>query len=308
MSDLNWYYIDDGKHVGPIDEAAMRKRFRDGLLKQDDPVWQEGMPDWIKAGDVSGLLPPPIPSDLIKPTPPKPPPFVAEKPQSTSRKEYKAEKTQVPYSSPVKIDTEPLSSGKESIRPEGFMEFNAAPNDPQALDRKHEALVKIAALKSKQAKEQSISSSDSNRATDGKSLKGISGWLILPAISLVVGPLYILSVLMSIVPLLSLSNGESIEVVGLEGLLYFSVISLSAYLMFLLYTAILFFSKKTAAPKAFIWMATLSFLLTVIIWLWGSIVTNDFSDFNDVAIAAFQACIWSAYFLKSKRVQNTFVE
>lgn len=70
MGEPSWYYVERGESIGPVDEATIRQRVRDGLLNRDSLVWKDGMPEWTHAGEAAGLMPPPIP----KPSPPTPPP------------------------------------------------------------------------------------------------------------------------------------------------------------------------------------------------------------------------------------------
>lgn len=62
MENLDCYFVDSGQSHGPVSKEELRKRWRDGLLHSNDLVWQEGMPNWVKASELLGLLPPPIPS------------------------------------------------------------------------------------------------------------------------------------------------------------------------------------------------------------------------------------------------------
>ena len=81
MADPCWYYVEAGESVGPVDEAALRQRVRDGLLRRNSLVWREGMREWIQAGDVPGLLPPAVPEPTSSPAPdhqPEDPPDSSE--------------------------------------------------------------------------------------------------------------------------------------------------------------------------------------------------------------------------------------
>ncbi len=53
-----WFYSHDGDRHGPVPIDEVRKLAADGRLGRDDLVWQEGMADWVPAGQVPGLLPP----------------------------------------------------------------------------------------------------------------------------------------------------------------------------------------------------------------------------------------------------------
>lgn len=71
MSESGWHFVDGDKSVGPVSKSELRKRFQDGMLDRITMVWQEDSPSWVRAGDVPGLLPPPIPG--VSDPSPKPP-------------------------------------------------------------------------------------------------------------------------------------------------------------------------------------------------------------------------------------------
>lgn len=83
-----WYFIREGEQLGPVPEEQIRRMTREGSLKRDDLVWQEGMMAWQPASEVPGLefpvqAPPPPP---VAPPPapyqyaPPPPQYVAAPP------------------------------------------------------------------------------------------------------------------------------------------------------------------------------------------------------------------------------------
>ena len=49
-----WYFVKDGAQQGPVSDEQLRSMARDGSLRGEDLVWQEGMPDWKPAMDVIG--------------------------------------------------------------------------------------------------------------------------------------------------------------------------------------------------------------------------------------------------------------
>lgn len=44
-----WYYIEDKKPIGPLDEATVRKLIKAGRISRHTYVWKEGMGDWSPA-------------------------------------------------------------------------------------------------------------------------------------------------------------------------------------------------------------------------------------------------------------------
>jgi hypothetical protein len=68
-----WYYAQHGERKGPVDASTVLQLYRAGHILPSDLVWEDGMPDWIKAVDV---LPPAAaisPSDTQQHIPPPPP-------------------------------------------------------------------------------------------------------------------------------------------------------------------------------------------------------------------------------------------
>lgn len=45
-----WYYADNGRQVGPVDEAALDDLARQGVVKDNTLVWREGMAAWQPHG------------------------------------------------------------------------------------------------------------------------------------------------------------------------------------------------------------------------------------------------------------------
>ena len=52
-----WYCASNGQQQGPFDEGQVREMVRSGRLTGDDPVWSEGMADWVPLQTFPQLLP-----------------------------------------------------------------------------------------------------------------------------------------------------------------------------------------------------------------------------------------------------------
>lgn len=84
-----WYFVKDGAQQGPVSDEQLRSMARDGSLRGEDLVWQEGMPDWKPAQDVLGMefrreLPqelPTMPISSVNLPPPPAPHFEPETPR-----------------------------------------------------------------------------------------------------------------------------------------------------------------------------------------------------------------------------------
>lgn len=71
--DGQWYYVQNGAPAGPVSADDLLRLAATGNLHPTTYVWQEGMPSWMPAGEVPGLLPPP-PPPVAMPLPAVPPP------------------------------------------------------------------------------------------------------------------------------------------------------------------------------------------------------------------------------------------
>jgi GYF domain 2 len=53
-----WHYSRGGMQYGPISEADLKRIAAGGDLSPTDMVWQEGMPNWVRAESIKGLFSP----------------------------------------------------------------------------------------------------------------------------------------------------------------------------------------------------------------------------------------------------------
>jgi hypothetical protein len=151
--------------------------------------------------------------------------------------------------------------------------------------------------------------------------KGIGGWLLLPLLGLVVSPIRVIHQLATeLMPVMRgdvwsvLTNPASstyhplwastivLELAGSAGIVLFGFWVLAAFL-----------TKSSTTPKLFIlWIAASAALQALDIMLISQIpsVASQLGagDFRGLLHTAIGAAIWIPYFLKSKRVANTFVQ
>jgi hypothetical protein len=72
----DWYYLSGGKQCGPVAQTELRRLAAAGQLLSTDLVWTQGMPAWVPARTVKGLVaevPAPPPPPPAPPAPPAPP-------------------------------------------------------------------------------------------------------------------------------------------------------------------------------------------------------------------------------------------
>lgn len=143
----------------------------------------------------------------------------------------------------------------------------------------------------------------------GPRLEGIGGWLILLAISQVLGVAACLATMIvnfSNLPddTASLMPLTMIGAVAIEGLL----------LLFLIYTAFLFFSKSRRFPVTFIASCIAGLIEPLVLAVWVAVttgvdtLTHVTSSMTVHYLASVVGCIvWIAYVVRSVRVRNTFV-
>lgn len=62
-----WHYSRNGKQVGPVTAADLKRLASTGKLSPTDLIWKEGWEDWKQAGSIKGLFADVLPS---KPVPP----------------------------------------------------------------------------------------------------------------------------------------------------------------------------------------------------------------------------------------------
>lgn len=69
---MQWYYADAGRQMGPVDDAAFEELVRSGAIRDDTPVWKEGMANWQPYSTVRPARPAPPPPAAPAPPPPAP--------------------------------------------------------------------------------------------------------------------------------------------------------------------------------------------------------------------------------------------
>lgn len=79
-----WHYSREGKRYGPVPLSELKKLAEAGELAPSDFVWKEGLPEWVEASSIKGLLPPEDRSSSQCP-PPLPAEAVGEEPTSLSQ-------------------------------------------------------------------------------------------------------------------------------------------------------------------------------------------------------------------------------
>lgn len=148
----------------------------------------------------------------------------------------------------------------------------------------------------------------------GKPLVGIGGWLIFPAIALCLAPFMFIWGMAEAYSILNDSEYEYVldRFEGLSTLLGYEIFANAALLIFGLAVAVVFFRKLAITPRLFIAMLVTSLVLSFIDVAWLAGIVDMGSEvmeqaYIEVARVVIAAVVWIPYFLKSRRVQATFV-
>lgn len=136
---------------------------------------------------------------------------------------------------------------------------------------------------------------------------GLGGWLILPAIHLVISPIQLVMVIVQDLNALA-QRTPVVLPVTLE-----LVIQL-LHLAFCLFAAVQFFRRKKSAPMTMVGFYALNIMTAFISAALGSWVLSELHTTNpqdttavDIGRAVISSTIWIAYFTSSTRVRSTFV-
>ena len=137
--------------------------------------------------------------------------------------------------------------------------------------------------------------------------KGIAGWLIIPAILLVWSPIAMVVDIVQGIRIIQIFTPELPELMSDLWLSY--SINL-AIIVATVVAAVLFFKKRRIAVPAFVGLMAAYIVASIIqAFLSAAILQEiDVADIIDsVGRSCVQGAVWIPYFLKSKRVKNTFV-
>jgi hypothetical protein len=137
-------------------------------------------------------------------------------------------------------------------------------------------------------------------------LKGIAGWLIIPAIGLVLSP--IVSVAMNVMGLkmIQVSDPDLLR----DSRLWFIILIYVVTTVMTIVVAVLFFKKRRIAVHACIGLLAVLVLAGLVQTLLSVAIYKkiDADTIEPVIRSCVCAAFWIPYFLKSKRVKNTFIE
>jgi len=138
-----------------------------------------------------------------------------------------------------------------------------------------------------------------------KELSGIGGWLLIPAIGLIFAPIKALLFFYLGINTIQNFSPELLEDYRFWLIGLIDIVGIVAVII----VAVLFFKKLIFAKKAIIGLMAAMFIAASFQALLNLSIfgEGDFEFFKPVLHTFVYGSIWIPYFLKSKRVENTFV-
>jgi hypothetical protein len=136
---------------------------------------------------------------------------------------------------------------------------------------------------------------------------GIGGWLILPAIGLILSPLMMVLTIQQNLSLLNQTEAIQRVYPGLHAAIVGETLITAALLGFSIYVAVIFFKTKRELPKMITILLIANLVLMAIDAFWVSSIIGKATGVREVVRAVIAACVWIPYFNSSQRVKATFV-
>lgn len=155
--------------------------------------------------------------------------------------------------------------------------------------------------------------------TINKSLEGLGGWLGFFQFSMYVSLLSGIMIFASIIPVYGSEIWGALTDPSSDAydpfwkpLIIFETVGNIVSILLILLILVLLYTKKSLLPKVVITMMVYNVLLVIVdyILLQQIPMTSLIEDGNstrEITRSMLYACIWIPYFLRSKRVRNTFV-
>lgn len=153
------------------------------------------------------------------------------------------------------------------------------------------------------------------------SLKGIGGWLLLPALGVIVMPIRLLTDMAGLLPAYAVEQWALLTTAGTQHyhalwapVLLFELAANILYLVWAVLLAVMFFQKRRAVPRLYIALLVYMVVIQLVdLALLQSIpaaaeATDTKADMKELTRSVVALLVWGSYFGVSKRVRATFVE
>ncbi len=152
---------------------------------------------------------------------------------------------------------------------------------------------------------ENVEQQESSIEAEDQALVGIGGWLILPAIGFVLGPI------IGVIGLIAaLGMYSDVANAGYGGIYALEILVIVGLFCFMVYAASLFFRKKSNAPRTIITLLIVSIIASIallVIELGAGAEVFAVETGKQLVRDVIGAAIWIPYFRVSKRVKATFV-
>jgi hypothetical protein len=146
---------------------------------------------------------------------------------------------------------------------------------------------------------------------------GIGGWLILPAIGLVLTPIVLLKGLVELLPVFDPEIWQQLTEPGADSyhplwatVVIYELLANVGFLVFTLWLGFLFVRKSSRTPAVFIAWLAINIAIQLVDLLLGAqipaVAEESASGYVELFRSLVQAIIWIPYFIRSERVRNTF--
>jgi len=159
-----------------------------------------------------------------------------------------------------------------------------------------------------------------NAETPDAQSEKIRGWLILPAIGLIVTPLRGLFFLgKNFLPIFTTKAWSALTTPGTEAyhplwapVLIFELVGNIALIVFSVIVAVFFFQKRRIVPKIVIALFLANLIFVAVDYPFSRLIPavasqKDMESMKELARALLACVVWVPYFLVAKRVKATFV-
>lgn len=114
---MSWYYADNGRQAGPVDDASLDALISRGVVRPDTLVWREGMANWQALNTVRPVTPVAAPAPPPPPAPAPAPVPVYEAPQPQQQQPSFQQPQQPSFQQPSFQQPQPLFQAPVAAAP-----------------------------------------------------------------------------------------------------------------------------------------------------------------------------------------------
>lgn len=155
-------------------------------------------------------------------------------------------------------------------------------------------------------------------ANPHSSLRGLGGWLIIPAISVTILPVASLVGLYTSLDAFAADTWSNLTTFGSDAyhalwapVLLFELVGMLGLLVFEVMLLVMFYQRRSSFPKiyiAFLWISAAHLLIDAGLTTLIPDAEAGAGGYSSLPRTLIGSAIWTGYFLQSVRVRNTFVE